>query len=131
MGTKAYDRRFMVPPTDEDLRIAMEVHGVAGSDIEGALTDSVTGDRVVLVREAWSTRDHVVVKRGSVAARANRYVSIDFEVIPIAVVGSPDHVELVARYPDGSYDRAQGASVAAAFERIAVKLGDYFDGVDG
>lgn len=103
MDAKAYDRRFMVPPTDEDLRIAREVHGVAGSDI----------------------------KRGSVAARANRYVSIDFEVIPIAVVGSPDHVELVARYPDGSYDRAQGASVAAAFERIAVKLGDYFDGVDG
>lgn len=65
------------------------------------------------------------------APRHTRWAALELEIIPIAVTGSPDHVEVVARYADGSYDRASGPSVTAALQLLSIKIADYLEGVDG
>lgn len=111
-----YDPRNAEPPTDSDLALAMRA-GVSGLRIIGALTDSRTGDRIVLLDRPPG---HVTVTR--------RTFDLTLEIQPVAVTGEPLAVRVQASYPDGSHDASTGNTVEQAIERIGWKIAAAYHG---
>lgn len=55
---------------------------------------------------------------------ARSVVYLDVEVRPIAWVDHPEAVELVVRYPDGSYDRSTAETIDRAWDGLRPKITD-------